>query len=190
MCKYHGPIIEKGQWTNTWPPIHNYKYTHCKSSVHLSKQGASLENGHNSAKGVQALISTAWIPRECNVLQCLLTILQTIVFYRPLDSSSSSVLLMMRSLWPVKLILNTYGAFLGTRVFAPFYPLVLPVITGCLRAKSVPEMHYYRHGFPFLTPDSNQRVISRFLKSLRSWYWVDEMNFKICKQIKDVISFH
>ena len=92
--------------------------------------------------------------------------------------------------WPVKLILNTYGAFLGTRVFAPFYPLVLPVITGCLRAKSVPETHYYRHGFPFLTPDSNQRVISRFLKSLMSWYWVDEMNYKICKQIKDVISFH
>ena len=33
MCKYHGPITEKGQWTNTWPPIHSYKYTHCNASV-------------------------------------------------------------------------------------------------------------------------------------------------------------
>ena len=95
---------------------------------------------------------------------------------------------------PYDLLIRTHPKYIwcvpGNLVFAPFYPLVLPVITGCLRAKSVPEMHYYRHGFPFLTPDSNQRVISRFLKSLMSWYWVDEMNYKICKQIKDVISFH
>ena len=163
-------LLKKGSWTNTLPPIHNYKYTQCNSSVHLSKQGASHENGHNSTKGLQAMISTAWIPRECNVLQCLLTIQQTntTVFYRPLDSSSFSVLLMRR------LTCKTHPKYIccvsGNPCFRTLLPSCSPSYSWLFTGKkSVPGTHYYGHVFPS-TPDSNQRVISRFLQSLMSWY--------------------
>ena len=143
MCVNTMDLLKKGQRTNTWPPSHSYKYTHCNSSVHLSMHGpfsadtdgASHENGHNFNKGATG---TDLYCLDTKGMQCLTVCSpynKRIQLYSTGHWTAVVLAFYWWGDWPVKLILNTYGAFQATRVFAPFYPLVLPVIAGYLRAK-------------------------------------------------------